>query len=379
MAKIGACTDATAFGGGNSEDPVHTLKIVDNFLEASGENVLFGGAKSSVRPTDVEVRRNHFFKPMFWNPAAPDHKEPTPIVKNLFELKNGLRFLLEGNYFENSWGGFSQVGAAILLTPGHQRVKLTGGVLCPECAVSDITIRYNWVRHANQLLQIANSHDWDHPAAGNNYSIHDVISDGMIYPECGKPCGGALNLVVGGPQGSPKEYVVHDLTVTHVTYVTMQPAKTFLVLGGPPPDNPTGGRMYNISWSNLIGDAGTYGVWGAGGHGTFCTDDVQAARDPKSKLDLCWGDTLTFKNNVLTGGDAIKGAGSLTAKGRGAVWPEGNYFPANQEAIGYVKLNGGIDGDYHLAPSSPYKGKGSDGKDPGADVDLVLKYTQGVQ
>ena len=55
MAKIGACTDASALGGGNSSDPVHTLKVVDNFLEASGENILFGGGRSKVRPTDVPL------------------------------------------------------------------------------------------------------------------------------------------------------------------------------------------------------------------------------------------------------------------------------------------------------------------------------------
>jgi hypothetical protein len=371
MAKIGACTDATAVGGGNSDDPVNTLKIVDNFLESSGENILFGGARSKVRPTDVEIRRNHFFKPMFWNPNAPDHKEPTPIVKNLFELKSALRFLIEGNFFENSWGGFSQVGPAIVLNPGHQRVKMTGELLCPDCAVTDITVRYNRVRRANQLFQMANAKDADHPPAGNSYSVHDILADGMMYPDCGKACAAAMNEMVGGPRGTPKEYVIHDVTVNHVTYVIMQQPRTFLVIGGPPADDQDSGHMYNIAWTNIIGDAGMYGVWGVGGHGVFCTDDMQTARNPKARLDLCWGATMAFKNNVLAGGSSVRGGGG--------VWPDGNFFPASQDAIGFVKLNGGVDGDYHLAPQSPYKGKGSDGKDPGADVDLVLKYTQGIE
>jgi hypothetical protein len=371
MAKIGACTDATAFGGGNSDDPVQTLKVVDNFLESSGENILFGGGRSKVRPTDVEIRRNHFFKPMFWNPNAPDHKEPTPIVKNLFELKTALRFLLEGNFFENSWGGFSQVGPAIVLNPGHQGVKLTGELLCPNCAVTDITVRYNLVRRANQLFQMANALDADHPPAGNSYSIHDIVADGIMYPNCGKPCAAATNELVGGPRGTPKEYVIHDVTVNHVTYVTMALPRTFLVIGGPPADDTTGGHMYNIVWTNIIGDAGMYGVWGVGGRGKFCADDLRVARDPKSRLQLCWGDSMVFKSNLLVGGGSVRGGG--------AMWPDGNSFPDSQEAIGYINLNGGVDGDYRLSPKSPFKGKGSDGKDPGADVDLVLKYIEGVQ
>ena len=35
--------------------------------------------------------------------------------------------------------------------------------------------------------------------------------------------------------------------------------------------------------------------------------------------------------------------------------------------------------DYHLAPTSPYKGTGLDGKDPGADIDLLNAAVAGVQ
>src|SRR5580698_4508608 len=43
VARTGTCTDSSALGGGNSEtSPIGTLKIFNNFLEASGENILFG-------------------------------------------------------------------------------------------------------------------------------------------------------------------------------------------------------------------------------------------------------------------------------------------------------------------------------------------------
>src|SRR6202165_1981819 len=71
-AGTGSCTDATAIGGGNGDLSTHALKIVDNFLEASGENFLLGGATSSVVPEDIEIRRNNMFKRMFWNPNSPD-------------------------------------------------------------------------------------------------------------------------------------------------------------------------------------------------------------------------------------------------------------------------------------------------------------------
>jgi hypothetical protein len=47
--------------------------------------------------------------------------------------------------------------------------------------------------------------------------------------------------------------------------------------------------------------------------------------------------------------------------------------------VQFVNYNGGNGGDYHLQPSSPYKGKGTDGKDLGADVDALRSATAGVE
>src|SRR5207245_8688393 len=62
------------------------------------------------------------------------------IVKNHFELKNGRRVLFEGNVLENNWGGFSQNGFSIVLTPKNQ--FLGNANVCPLCKVTDVRIRY---------------------------------------------------------------------------------------------------------------------------------------------------------------------------------------------------------------------------------------------
>lgn len=369
-ARTGSCTDATAVGGGNGDDPTRTIKIVDNYLESSGENILFGGAAAKFRPEDIEIRRNHLFKPMFWNPNSPDHREPTPIVKNLFELKNGRRLLFEANYLENSWAGFSQVGPAILLTPRNSSKKALGLVMCPDCAVTDVTIRYVWVRKVNQVLQIANIMDLVKPAPGNSYSIHDVVAEGLRYPECGKGCGGALVELNGAVGGSPKESVVHDLAINHITFVSMARTKDLVVLQGPPAKDPDTPQMYNIAWTNTIGDVGLYGVWTLGGSPEVNCADFKGAT-PRSRIEACWKSGSVFKDNVLAGGDSILG--------QRPEWPEGNFITDGLDSVKFVKLNGGLDGDYHLATSSKFKGKATDGRDPGADVDLVLAATRGVR
>ncbi|MEO8336000.1 MAG: Ig-like domain-containing protein, partial [bacterium] len=69
--------DAQAIAGWTGPGP---FKIVNNYLEGSGENVMFGGDDpiiNGVLPSDIEIRRNHIFKPTSWKGKW--------LVKNLFE------------------------------------------------------------------------------------------------------------------------------------------------------------------------------------------------------------------------------------------------------------------------------------------------------
>jgi len=139
IALKGSCTDAQAINGGGRDAPGGPYKILNNFLEASGENIMFGGAPGSTTPADIEIRRNHFFKPMIWKPDQPGFVGSATgnafIVKNLFELKNAQRVLFEGNVLENVWGGFSQSGFAVLLTPANQDNA------CPLCRWMTLTAK----------------------------------------------------------------------------------------------------------------------------------------------------------------------------------------------------------------------------------------------
>src|SRR5262245_57573971 len=65
--------DSQAVAGWGGSGP---FKVVNNFLQAAGENLLFGGGDPSVRnlvPSDIEIRRNHAAKPLSWKPGEPEH------------------------------------------------------------------------------------------------------------------------------------------------------------------------------------------------------------------------------------------------------------------------------------------------------------------
>ena len=56
----------------NSYNGAGPFTIENNYLEAAGENVLFGGADPAVAnlvPSDIVLRRNHLFKPLEWRNA----------------------------------------------------------------------------------------------------------------------------------------------------------------------------------------------------------------------------------------------------------------------------------------------------------------------
>ncbi len=125
--------------------------------QTAGENISLGGGAATTTPTDIEIRQNHLFKPMTWMVGQPGFVggvDGNPfIVKNHFELKNAQRVLFEGNIAENTWGGFSQTGYSLLLTPKNQ--SLRGKNVCPTCFVTDVAIRYNKISHAAAEMQIA--------------------------------------------------------------------------------------------------------------------------------------------------------------------------------------------------------------------------------
>src|SRR5499427_5470506 len=105
--------DSQAIAGWNGPGP---FKFVNNYLEGAGENFILGGADPSVQnliPSDIEFRHNHVAKPLKWKMGHPSYAGIRWSVKNLLELKNAQRVLIESNVFEYNWAD-AQNGFAIL-------------------------------------------------------------------------------------------------------------------------------------------------------------------------------------------------------------------------------------------------------------------------
>jgi hypothetical protein len=120
--------DSQAFLAVNGVGP---YTITNSTLEASGENILFGGADPGivgVVPSNIIIRGNRIRKPASYRGAC--------TVKNLVELKTAKGAVVEGNTLDGNWTD-GQSGNAIVLTVRNQGGK------CPQCIVDDITVRGN--------------------------------------------------------------------------------------------------------------------------------------------------------------------------------------------------------------------------------------------
>ena len=335
VAVTGSCGDSQAIASGLGTNAMGPYKIANNFLEAAAENVLFGGGAADHTPEDVEIRHNHFFKPMTWLKGQAGFvggRDGNPfVVKNHFELKNAVRVLFEGNLLENTWGGFSQAGFSILLTPKNQNG------LCPLCVVHDVTIRYISIAHAGAGFQIGNgASDSGALSLGMwNVSVHDVLVDDVS----------ATTYQGGGhlfqeSNGNPVS-VLHDVVINHVTAFNKNSDLSMLIIG----NSKSSPEMYDFTWTNNILSAGT-GITTTGGGAENCAFQQSSA----GVLTNCFKN-WSFSHNVLVGATGA--------------WPDGNFLATMSQlkfAVGAGPL-----AQFTLQAASPFAGSGSDGKDPGVD------------
>jgi len=274
------------------------------------------------------------------------------VVKNNLELKSAVRVLVEANLLENTWGGFSQTGYSILLTPKSQAGQ------CPICRVNDVTIRYNRIRNVAGVLQIANapaSHTGGFPADGGRYSIHDLFADDL-HDQDYKGGGTFLILVSWQPP-------VHDVEINHVTA---------FVSGRLLAVQNTGAKLPGFTLTNSVFSVGDRRPIGSAGGGPESCAGKNQGLGGEAVLEACF-DPYKFEKNLI-----ISGIGSF---------PKGNIVVGSTEAAGMRELKGTISKDPRLCHAkgpgcskvSPGADAGSDGRDLGADIDAIEAAIAGVE
>jgi len=304
-----AGADSQAICGWNGPGP---FKIVNNYLEGAGENVMFGGAEpkiSELVPSDIEFRGNHCYKPLAWKSNDSQFAGKRWTVKNLFELKNARRVLVEGNLFENNWAD-AQTGYAILFTVRSQ------GAAAPWTVVEDVTFTGNIVRHASGAVNIL-GRDRNNPSRqAGRISIRNNLFEDISSASR------------GGDGTFLKITDAADVSVDHNTVIN---SGSIIAAYGAP--------NANFTFTNNRVQHNRYGVKGDG------------KATGNSTIEAYFPDSV-FRRNVMAGG-------------RSDLYPQDNLFPAqaaNSQESSHARQS--------MSDGSAVT-EGTDGKKVGCDMDAL--------
>lgn len=303
----GAGDETQAIAGWNGPGPFH---IINNYLEAGGEIVIFGGSDPSITnlvPSDIEIRRNYLHRPAEWFGKA--------LIKGSFELKNAKRVVVEGNHIESEI-----LATALVITVRNQYGK------SPWSTIEDLEIKNNIVSHAGSGVNFMGT-DNEHPSQEakririTNNLFLDIIPD--------DPHNIAYFLQTNGGE---------SVVVDHNT--VQQDGNIVTSFNRPTLD---------FSFRNNIIMFNEYGV--------VCY--IPGSGCPRDNF-FCG----CFPGGSLKGNLIVDNRGSAAREGVLPKLPL-NLFTPSIDRIGFVNLR---EGNYALSEDSRYRGKASDGRDPGVNM-----------
>jgi PKD repeat protein len=311
--------ESQAICGWNGPGP---FKIVNNYLEGATENVMFGGSDpkiSGLIPSDIEMRRNYFFKPLSWKAGSAGYAGYHWSVKNLLELKNAQRLLIEGNRFENNWAD-AQTGYGLLFKSVNQDGT------APWCTSQDIDFKNNIVRHMGAAINIQGRDTNNLSGQTKRIRIKNNLFDDVSQP------------VWNGDGAFIKVTDTLNVIVDHNT--VLQTGNIITVYGA---------AITGFVFTNNIAPHNVYGIKGDGtsaGNSTLNT----------------YFPACVFRRNEIVGGPILQ-------------YPGDNFFLALLDLVGFVDR---ANGNYRLLATSPCKNAGTDGRDLGADIDAIEAAMSGA-
>ena len=271
--------------------------IENNYIEAAGIGILFGGAEPAIDqlvPSDIVVRRNHITRPVSW-------REGGWVVKNLFELKNARRVLIEANVLENNWA-MGQNGFAVLFTPRAHGTRATWTI------VEQVRFQNNIVRHVAAGINISG-----YDSNATTRQTRDLLIRNNLFTD--------VDHTRWGGNGTFVQIGDEPLDV-HIEHNTVLQSGNIVSVYGGTPTAPRVSRGFRYASNIALHNA--YGIFGDGAG----TGNPAIA--------------MYFPQSVIIG-NAIAG-------GRSTLYPAGNVFPTVDELM--RQFRSPSTGDYRLIDGS---------------------------
>jgi hypothetical protein len=313
--------DSQAICGWNTPGPI---VIRNNYLEAAGENIMFGGASVSIPgivPSDIVVEGNLLTKDLAWRGSAW-------TVKNLFELKHARRVLVRRNTMVNNWAA-AQPGFAVVFTPRNSGGQPTSWV------VEDVEFSGNIVSHTSSVFNILGHDD----IAPSGQLARILIKDNLMY-DIGMAWGGTGTFAQIG--GEPRDITIDHNTILHAGNILTFYSGQFTNASGV---RVNGGPIVGLTFTNNLVNHNAYGIFGNGqayGNGSL---------------------------NYYAPGAVVTGNVFASDTAVASRYPVGNQFPT--VAAFLAGFANAAAHDYRLRANSPYLLAALDGRDLGPDFGLL--------
>jgi len=315
----GVSNELQAFSATNFTGP----GLIDNCkIIATTENIIMGGegtpAGPDFNPSDITIRRSHFYKDPAWNAVTANS------VKNLFELKRGVRVLLEDSVLQNFWG--PDQGHAVNLKSVNQGLSSAPQDQGARC--DNIVIRNcKFIDIAGGLWKMTRGDVSAGAVQTNSISFVNNLCVGLNTPDFTNDYTDATI----GAEDVNKIYIANNtIMVDDGDALGVKPCLT----------PGTGGDDVDFEFFDNIIQRRFYGIKASG------------TAEGNASLAAGWGSGVDVRGNLLIGASS-------------SIYPAGNSFPATVAAVGFTDS---ANRDYSLSGGSPYLTAGKDGGKPGCDI-----------
>lgn len=304
------------------------MLIQNNFIEGAAENVMFGGASNgSSQPPynnfshDVTIQKNFMYKPVAWYGQNPAYMGILYTVKNLYEMKEGVRVLVQNNVLENNWGQ-AQAGEVATF-----QALIQSGL---NAVIDDVSFIYNYAAHAGEGILIAGNDPTLTPI-DTTKRLHRMLVQNNVLDDINAPVWQGTSI---GHFGYYLTGGADAVTIDHNTIPFQAPPNEFVLFANN--DFPETSFFFTNNVNYV--PAGWVGI-GA---------NATAEGTPSIQAWLSGPPAGSVATDLLIGGNCSK-------------YPSSFSCAATASAVGFVNYNNGNGGDYRLctgagAPSASCAG-----------------------
>ena len=418
--------DAQAVAGFNGPGP---FRIINNYLEATGENVMFGGADPRIYgliPSNIEIRRNHFFKPAAWRDpilAPPSGTPSASVTAGAGSLSAGTHYFTVVAVLEAASEiavsaqsaeravSVGSSGSAVTLTwnavAGADRYRIYRGTWSRgqdrylETSGATTSLTYRGTGEIGGVPR-AQGNRWNIKNLLELKNARNVLIEGNVFEQLwpASQQGYAILLTPRNADGASPWSVVSDITLVNNVIRHVAGGVSILGIDDERGSERTGrvairnNLVYDLSrtWGGashfLLMSRAPYDV--SVDHNTIFHEGMVVIIDDGASPGFQFTNNLAPHNDYgIFGSGAGIGSSAIAAYfpesvvrrnalggGPAALYPADNFFP-DMSSFSAQFVNIGAE-DFRLVSGSTFRNAGTDGRNLGADFTALDAATQGV-